>query len=112
MRFDVNSYLMKDDRVVILGKNESPDLWYVVQTADGRIGWISATVGEPVAEIALDNVRVAATIPPPLPTYTATPTATPTPTVTPTLTPAGGSSGGGGNNDKQDKPRSTPTPPL
>ena len=111
-RFGVDSYLMKDDRVVILGKNESSDLWYVVQTADGRVGWISAIVGEPDRAIALNYVRVAATIPPPPPTFTPTPTTTPTPTATSTLAPVGGSNDGGGNNDKEDKPRSTPTPPL
>jgi hypothetical protein len=104
--------LIEDDKVVILGRNESLDLWYVVQTADGRIGWISATVGKPIVEITLNHVRVAATIPPPPPTFTATPTATPTPTATATLVPAGGSSGGGGNDDKEDKPKPTPTPPL
>jgi hypothetical protein len=111
-RFGVAGYLMEDDKVVILGRNDSSDLWYVVQTADGRIGWISAIVGEPVLEIALNSVRIAATIPSPPPTFTPTPTATPVPTATPTLAPVGGSSGGGGNEDKKDKPRSTPTPPL
>lgn len=110
IRFGVDSYLLEEDKVVILGKNNGSDIWYVVETADGRIGWISATVGEPAVEIALNSIPVAATIPVPPPTFTPTPTATPTATAT--LAPSGGSSVGGGNKDDEDKPRPTPTPPI
>jgi serine/threonine protein kinase len=107
-RFDVGSYLLQGERVVIIGKTNGIDIWYVVKTADGRVGWISASVGESAGLTDLDSVMEAATIPPPPPTYTPTPTNTPVPTGTPTSP----STGGGGNKDPGDKPKTTPTPPL
>jgi serine/threonine protein kinase len=108
-RYDIESYVLQDEKVVILGKNTDTNVWYVVKTTDGRFGWISATVGESAGLTDLDNVLEAATIPPPPPTYTPTPTDTPLPTGTPTSSP---SNGNGGSKDPDDKPKTTPTPPL
>ncbi len=106
--FDVGGYLLEDETVVVIGKNTGADIWYVVETHDGRIGWISASVGEPSASTIIGTVTDAVTIPAPPPSYTPTPTQTPLPTATQYA-----SSGGGGNGSSPpDKPKSTPTPPL
>ena len=111
-RFDVESYLLQGEKVIIIGRNNGIDLWYVVKTADGRFGWISSSVGESVGLTGLDSVIRAATVPPIPPTYTPTPTDTPVPTPVPTGSPTSPSNGDGGNNDPGDKPKMTPTPPL
>jgi serine/threonine-protein kinase len=115
-RFDVVGYLLENETVTIIGRNRNRNIWYVVRTADGRTGWISASVGEPVGKTNLEDIAEAATIPAPPPTPTPTPTETPIPTETPTSSDTGGNSGGsgGGGNDQDDKPKpkSTPTPPL
>ncbi len=107
-QFDVNSYLLHDEVVVILAKIDGADTWYVVETTDGKIGWISASVGESLRSSDLENVKKAATVPAPPPTFTPTATLTPLPTDTP-FAPLKGNNGG---NNSGDKPKSTPTPPL
>jgi serine/threonine protein kinase len=112
-QFGVDGYLFESEEAVIIGKNNTPDIWYLVRTSDGRLGWISSTVGEPVEPTTLQNVALAATIPVPPPTFTPSPTATPIPTDTPT-SPINRDDGNN-NNDEEDerpKPKSTPTPPL
>jgi len=107
-RYDIESYLLQGEKVVIIGKNKNTNVWYVVKTADGRFGWISASVGESTGLTDPESVMEAATFPPPPPTYTPTPTNTPLPTVTPTSP----SNGNGGKKEPEDKPKTTPTPPL
>lgn len=107
-RYGVSSYLLRDETVVILAQSGGADKWYVVETADGRVGWISASVGEPLRSSDLESIENAVTVPAPPPTFTPTATFTPIPTETP-VTP---SVDNNGNNNQGDRPKSTPTPPL
>jgi hypothetical protein len=64
-------FLFEDDLVTVVGTTEGLT-WYNVSLDDGTLGWLAASVVELLDPAGLDNVPVAATIPP-----------TPTPTVTP-----------------------------
>jgi hypothetical protein len=87
------------------------NIWLLVETEDGRRGWISSTVVEFDNELVLAELPVAATYPPP-PTATNTPTATPTSTpdnltMTPTIP-----SEGGGLPEPPSQPPQPPQPPA
>ncbi len=109
--YPAQSYVYDGDIVEIVARNEGDSVWYNVRTAEGLLGWVSATVGNRLNE--LDNgIDVAATIPVP-PTRTPTPTPLPTPTFTPTPSSgSGGGNGGSGGDGGQNPPpvRPTPTP--
>lgn len=74
-----------DDLLILLART-ADDAWFIVQLADGSIGWLAASVIEDSDLAVLKQVEVAATIPSP-PTATAAPvTLIPTATLLPTLT--------------------------
>ncbi len=112
-RYGVDGYLLESEEAEIIAKNNSPDIWYLVRTSDGRLGWISSSVGEPIGPTVLENITEAATIPAPPPTPTPSPTATPIPTDTPSPS-SNINDDDNNNNDRPEKPKpkSTPTPPL
>ena len=112
-RFTVDGYLFESEEAEVIGKNDSPEIWYLVKASDGRLGWISYSVGEPVGPTSLENVEVAATIPAPPPTFTPSPTPTTIPTDTPS-SPSNVTDANTNNNDQNEKPKpkATPTPPL
>ncbi len=118
--YEVDGYVLQGETVLVLARNVGTFLWYNVETADGRRGWVAADVGSPTGPDGLAGVEIAATIPvPPTPTPTPTPTNTPTPTATVLpLAPGqagGGNSGGNGpgtGGGDNPTPRPTLTPPI
>lgn len=94
------------DIVTVLARTMNEG-WYLVELPNGNLGWLAASVSEPVVGVSLDSIKVAATIPAPPATSTPVPvqptpiptTAVPTATfVPPTETPA-------------PQPTATPVPP-
>ncbi len=83
--YDVVGYLSLDDVVTVLAQS-SDSLWFNVELADGRRGWLAVEVCDLVDEAMASGITTALTIPA-RPTNTATPTFTPTPTPAPTNTP-------------------------
>jgi len=109
--FNTVGSLRNGDALQVLAWNDDrQNPWFLVLTADQRMGWVSAEVVEADDANALAAVPVAATMPAtPYPTSTARPlpTATaPTIIVAPTAEPGGGDLGG----DPGDDP-DTPEPP-
>lgn len=98
---------------VLAWNNDKANPWYLILTGDQRLAWIAATVVQPESAGTLDNVPVAATIPP---TPIRVPTSTPTRSVTviitasPTLDP--GFPGGGGETRPPDTPEPSPAAPT
>ncbi len=93
--------------------------WLLVITPDRRIGWIAAMVVQINGGLSLDEIEVAATIPPPPPptgTVSLTPSVTPASgSVTPSTTPGGGPGGIISTlppDDTPEAPEPTPTSSL
>lgn len=87
---------------VVARNSDEADLWYLVVTADQRVGWIAEEVVQVTSVEALQSVPVAATIPPtpiivPTATVTPTPTAILAVTAAPTNDPGDDDDGGGGD---------------
>lgn len=80
--YDVAGYLSLGDVVTVLGRSQDA-LWFNVELADGRRGWLAVNVCDLVDEEMASGITTALTIPA-RPTNTATPTFTPTPTPTDT----------------------------
>lgn len=101
---------------VVARNDDEADLWYLVVTADQRVGWIAEEVVQVTSVEALQDVPVAATIPP-APIILPTATVTPTPTVIapftvePTIDPDddNGGVGGGGTSEPPPPPTAEPT---
>jgi hypothetical protein len=74
--------------VNVTGKNENNTnpSWWEFALPDGTRVWVAASVTEPVCQEALNNVPVAANIPPPPATATHTPTPSPTTATQATIT--------------------------
>lgn len=110
--YERSGFVLEDENLEIIGRSGGNFSWLNVRTESGQLGWVAFDVGELIWPPDLSTIALAATIPP-APTLTATPTSTPIPP-TPLPLPASGGGGGGGNNGggNDDKPRSTPTPPL
>lgn len=85
--------------------------WFEVRTAEGVVGWLSASVVQLVGELALLSVPTASAIPP-TPTPTATPTATATPVIIATETPAGAGGNDGGGSVQPPAPTQPPQEPT
>jgi serine/threonine protein kinase len=66
--------------IIVARTNDTENIWLLVDTEDGRRGWVSSTVVDIENETILLDIPLAATYPPP-------PTATSTATTTPTATP-------------------------
>lgn len=98
--FSILGGLRRGSEVQVLATDEF-GYWYLIELADGRTGWIAASVSEPAFEGALDGVSVAEFIPtlptntpttapptlPPAPRATSTPGSVVTPTPQPTPVP-------------------------
>jgi serine/threonine protein kinase len=104
--------LSRGEELIIVAQYDGiENIWLLVDTEDGRRGWISSTVVEIDNELVLADIPMAATYPPP-------PTATITPTVTPTSTPAiltltpTVSSDGGGLPEPTTRPPQPPAEPT
>ncbi len=80
--FRITSFLNREDIVDILAQDGSAE-WFNVQTNDGVRGWVHTSVVRP---LAVNNIPIAETIPPPPPTLTPTPTFDPFASPTPTFT--------------------------
>ena len=120
--FNTAGSLRSGDTLQVLAWNDDrQNPWFLVLTADQRLGWVSAEVVEADDADALAAVPVAATLPAtPFPTSTARPSATataPAVIVAPTAEPGGGDLGGGepGDGDPGDPeppPTAAPTEPA
>ncbi|HEX6385284.1 MAG TPA: SH3 domain-containing protein, partial [Anaerolineae bacterium] len=114
--YTILHFLFEGEVVLVIGKDPRNE-WYNVRLPDGTLGWLAASVSEPVNAMAMTAVPVAATIPPsPTPTNTPTPTPTNTPTITPTVTgtpppPPPPSNNGGNTPAPTETPLPTLTPP-
>lgn len=95
--FSILGGLRRGTEVQVLATDEF-GYWYLIELADGRTGWIAASVSEPAFEGALDSVGVAdfipvlptntpTSLPPTLPPIRTTPTPNPVSTPTPQPTP-------------------------
>lgn len=89
--FPTAGYALRDEALLVLARNDAiEDVWYLVLTGDGRVGWISSTMIL-TEDLGPPDVPVAATLPPtPTPTPTFTPTPSPTATATGTIEPPEG----------------------
>ena len=100
---------------VVARNDDEADLWYLVVTADQRVGWIAEEVVQVTSVEALQDVPVAATIPP-APIILPTATVTPTPTViapftvVPTIDPDDDNGGGEGGGTSEPPPPPTAEP--
>lgn len=101
--YETVAYMLEGETAVVIGRNQTADLWYNIILDNGTRGWVAGSVIEGVSQNDLNNIPVASTIPaPPTPTMTATPTPLPLATSTPEQ-PGGDAP----------KPRATSTqPPL
>ena len=109
--YNIITFLEAGDVVTVIGISRG-ETWFVVETEDGTVGWLSTTVGDPFDDEIIIAIPTAATVPA-SPTPTRTPTPLPTPTFTPTSEPSsgGGGGGGGGNDGPSGPPTLTPPPP-
>lgn len=83
--YNTSGVLNAQDVVTILARNNDGS-WYNVRLADGTVGWLAASVAEPVNTAAMDAVAVAVTIPAlPLPSNTPAPTSPPATATNPPL---------------------------
>lgn len=103
-----------DESLQVLAWNDDEqNPWYLVGTADGRLGWIAAEVVRSEDLVSLVGIPVAATLPPtPFPTPTPSPSPTSTPPaviVTVTVGAGGGDLGGG---EEPEPPEPTDEPPV
>lgn len=107
-------FLLQDEVVVVLASNgDARDFWYLVIAEDGRVGWLSESVVEPVEQGAPADVPVAATVPrPPLPTLTPTPTPSPTAPLLLTPEPTQPPDDGGDGEDGDPSPTQEPIDPT
>ncbi len=105
--YPILRFLFQGDVVAVLAKDSLEGEWFNIILDDGTRGWIAASVSRLLDNNSIDNIPVAATIPP---RPTNTPTATPTNTATPTST-ATPNPGGGGNPQPTTQPTNTPPPP-
>lgn len=120
--FDPIGYVYQADELEIIGRSTGDYIWLNVQTADGRLGWVAADVGELIGPGGLAGVQIAATLPPfPTARYTAVAAETPIePSPLPSLAATNGSVNGSGNDGKggnggsggNNQPRATPTAPF
>ena len=110
--YPILRFLFQGDVVAVLAKDSLEGEWYNVILDDGTRGWIAASVSRLLDENSINNIPIAATIPPrPTNTPTSTPTNTPTATVTSTPGFSGGGDDGGGNPQPTTQPTFTPPPP-
>jgi serine/threonine-protein kinase len=105
--YPIIQFLFQGDVVAVLAKDSLEGEWYNIILDDGTRGWIAASVSRLLNNNSIENIPIAATIPPrPTKTPTSTPTNTATPTSTPTQNPDGG-----GNPQPTVQPTNTPPPP-
>ncbi len=85
-RFDypIIGFIYAGEVVEVIAIHDGEDGWFNVVLGDGTLGWVGATVVEPVNDFNLSQIPTPATLPA---TSTATPTNTPTATNTPTPKP-------------------------
>lgn len=60
--YDILRFLFADDAVIIKGRTEAED-WYFVETATGRSGWLSADVVELAGDVQADSILVMTGVP-------------------------------------------------
>ncbi|MCP4427758.1 MAG: SH3 domain-containing protein [Chloroflexi bacterium] len=77
--YDILRFLHEGETVLVVAKDGEEGFWYNVELENGDRGWVAMSVSEPVFAGAVNDLPVAATIPPP-------PTSTPGPSPTPTET--------------------------
>ncbi|VAW32505.1 FIG00503421: hypothetical protein, partial [hydrothermal vent metagenome] len=106
--YPIIQFLFQGNVVAVLAKDSLEGEWYNIILDDGTRGWIAASVSRLLNDNSIENILIAATIPP---RPTNTPTATPTNTATPTSTPTVDPSDGGGNPQPTVQPTNTPPPP-
>jgi hypothetical protein len=115
--FNTVGSLRSGDTLQVLAWNDDrQNPWYLVLTADQRLGWVSAEVVEAEDANALAAVPVAATLPAtPFPTATLSPSPTATASVVivaPTAEPADDDPGDGDPGDPEPPPTAEPTEPA